>query len=82
MKRDKEDDILSSLQKERFNDLLKLYAIVRKKVYHLLNNDTAIEDILEMITQYTDIGNQIDIQIRQGLIAKQRKEMYAYTRKK
>lgn len=82
MKRDKEDDILSSLQKERFNDLLKLYAIVRKKVYHLLNNDTAIEDVLEMITQYTDIGNQLDIQIRQRLIAKQRKEMYAYTRKK
>lgn len=82
MKRDKEDDILSSLQKERFNDLLKLYAIVRKKVYHLLNNDTATEDTLEMITQYTDIGNQLDIQIRQRLIAKQRKEMYAYTRKK
>jgi len=29
MKKDKEEHILSSLQKERFNDLLKLYSSIQ-----------------------------------------------------
>jgi len=83
MKKDKEEHILSSLQKERFNDLLKLYSSIQKKVYVLLSKDgTSVRDIEDIIKQYIEIGNLIDSEVNKKIIRLQRERMYEYTKKK
>ena len=83
MKKDKEEHILSSLQKERFNDLLKLYSSIQKKVYVLLSKDeTTVRDIEDIIKQYIEIGNLIDSEVNKKIIRLQRERMYEYTKKK
>lgn len=83
MKKSKEEHILSSLQKERFNDLLKLYSSIQKKVYVLLSKDeTSVRDIEDIIKQYIEIGNLIDAEVNKKIIRLQREKMYEYTKKK
>ena len=83
MKKDKEEHILSSFQKERFNDLLKLYSSIQKKVYVLLSKDgTSVRDIEDIIKQYIEIGNLIDSEVNKKIIRLQRERMYEYTKKK
>lgn len=83
MKKSKEEHILSSLQKERFNDLLKLYSSIQKKVYVLLHKDeSSVEDIEDIIKQYIEIGNLIDAEVNKKIIRLQRERMYEYTKKK
>jgi len=83
MKKDKEEHILSSLQKERFNDLLKLYSSIQKKVYVLLSKDgTSVRDIEDISKQYIEIGNLIDSEVNKKIIRLQRERMYEYTKKK
>ena len=83
MKKDKEEHILSSLQKERFNDLLKLYSSIQKKAYVLLSKDgTSVRDIEDIIKQYIEIGNLIDSEVNKKIIRLQRERMYEYTKKK
>lgn len=83
MKKSKEEHILSSLQKERFNDLLKLYSSIQKKVYVLLSKDeTSVRDIEDIIKQYIGIGELIDAEVSKKIIRLQREKMYEYTKKK
>jgi len=83
MKKDKEEHILSSLQKERFNDLLKLYSSIQKKVYVLLSKDeTTVRDIEDIIKNYIEVGNLVDAQVNKRIIRLQREKMYEYTKKK
>jgi len=83
MKKGKEEHILSSLQKERFSDLLKLYSSIQKKVYVLLSKDeTSVSDIEDIIKQYIEIGNLIDSEVNKKIIRLQRERMYEYTKKK
>lgn len=82
MKKDR-DDILSSLRKERFKDLLKLYSSVQERVYTLLNKEGApVRDIEDAIKVFMEIGNLVDTEITKRVISAQRDRMYEYTRKK
>lgn len=83
MKKSKEEHILSSLQKERFNDLLKLYSSIQKKVYVLLSKDeTSVRDIEDIIKNYIEVGNLVDAQVNKRIVRLQREKMYEYTKKK
>lgn len=82
MKKDR-DDILSSLRKERFKDLLKLYSSVQERVYTLLNKEGAqVRDIEDAIKVFMELGNLVDTEITKRVISAQRDRMYEYTRRK
>lgn len=74
-------ELLTSLKETRFNDLLKLYTTIQKKVYKILSTDKEGREVEDMVKQYIEIGNLVDTEITKRIIRIQKDKMWEYTRK-
>tara|TARA_B110000503_G_C7145006_1_gene412528 strand:+ start:670 stop:918 length:249 start_codon:yes stop_codon:yes gene_type:complete len=82
MKNDRES-ILSTLRKERFTDLLRLYNSIQKKTYLMLSKEELnMGDLVDMVKQYLTLGELVDKSIQTQMKGIERERMFSYAKKK